>query len=176
MIIEISVIEPSVNWSITVVFLSLSKCQYQSYHSNQSQQEQTVRRTNQNYNNYQPTNLSAASVHEAFDVHTYSTRAFIKNSKLRSVIEQASHLQNRKWKSNQYIIIYLCRIRAIALSKCKLHAGTKTNGNVISVYLQQFVAFPHHWEHPSNPTRTAITNGKKKTNKQRTSEQISDTS
>ena len=50
------------------------------------------------------TNLSAASVHEALNIHANSACTFIKNSKLRLVVEQASHLVQCSKKQHQSVL------------------------------------------------------------------------
>ena len=46
------------------------------------------------------TYLPTPSIHKAFDVHTNSTCAFIKNGKLRLVVEKSSHLLYIHGKKN----------------------------------------------------------------------------
>ena len=49
------------------------------------------------------TYLSTASVHEPFDVYTYGTCAFIKDSKLWLVVEQACHLMRKQGKQKYHV-------------------------------------------------------------------------
>ena len=68
------------------------------------------------------THRSAALIYESFALHGDRTTAFIENDKLRFVVEQSSHLQDKAPQSS-----------------------------VFDLHLQQCVAFLHRIEHRSNP-------------------------
>ena len=64
-----------------------------------------VVRTKATQKNKVHTYLPTPSIHEAFDVHTNSTCAFIKNGKLWLVVEKSSHLlyiTEKKQKQQQH--------------------------------------------------------------------------